>query len=77
MTEPTRPHVRASSFLLTAVLLGGALACQLVFHVIGSRVDKDGKLREPFFLIPVSTVLALGGLAAGGMQIVNKTRPQR
>ncbi|MFM9041549.1 MAG: DUF3955 domain-containing protein [Vulcanococcus sp.] len=49
---------------LAWVLFGGAVACQVSFHLIGSRVDAQGILREPFWLLPLSTALGLGGGAS-------------
>jgi hypothetical protein len=34
-------------------LLGLGLACLVAFRLIGSEVDADGVLREPFALIPI------------------------
>lgn len=50
-----------------AVLAAAAVACRLAFHVIGSRVDTNGVLREPFGLLPISGLLLLAsGVALTG-----------
>lgn len=50
--------------LLSGLLFAGFLACQISFTIIGSRIDAQGVLREPFFLIPSSAVLLLAGSAS-------------
>lgn len=46
--------------LLSGLLFAGFLACQISFTIIGSKIDAQGVLREPFFLIPTSVLLLLG-----------------
>jgi hypothetical protein len=43
-----------------ALILSG-LACVVAFEVIGSSVNEDGILVEPFFLIPIAWLLFLTG----------------
>lgn len=43
--------------VLSAVLATAAGLCLLSFQLIGSRVDAQGVLREPFFLLPISVLL--------------------
>ncbi|MEB3334533.1 MAG: DUF3955 domain-containing protein, partial [Cyanobacteriota bacterium] len=47
--------------VLAAGLATAAGVCLLTFQLIGSRVDAQGVLREPFFLLPISVLLACGG----------------
>jgi len=56
MSLPVRSRRLA---VLAAVLATGAVICQLSFHLIGSRVDHQGVLREPFALQPISVLLLL------------------
>ena len=42
-------------------LMLGALGCFLAFAASGSSVAEDGRLVEPFFLIPIAWLLALSG----------------
>jgi len=54
--------LRSSSsrlILLAGALAAGAVGCRLVFLLIGSRVDAKGVLREPFALLPISSLLLL------------------
>jgi hypothetical protein len=44
-----------------ALILSG-LACVVAFEVIGSSVNEDGTLVEPFFLIPIAWLLFLTAL---------------
>jgi hypothetical protein len=50
---------------LSLILLGCAISALLAFRVIGSHVDSRGVLREPFFLLPISVLLAGAGAATG------------
>ncbi|QBG36439.1 DUF3955 domain-containing protein [Litorilituus sediminis] len=45
-----------SVFCFTASLLA-----YFSYHIIGVSIDKDGYLREPFFLIPTSMLFAVLG----------------
>ena len=45
-------------------LAAAAVACRLAFHAIGSHVDANGVLREPFGLLPISTAMLLASAAA-------------
>ncbi len=40
----------------SGVLFAGFVACQLSYAAIGQHIAKDGTLREPFFLIPISVL---------------------
>lgn len=42
-------------------LMLSALGCFLAFAAIGSSVAEDGRLVEPFFLIPIAWLLLLTG----------------
>lgn len=48
---------------LALIALGGA--CLLAFNLIGSTIDAQGMLHEPFGLIPIGWLLILGGAALG------------
>jgi hypothetical protein len=47
------------------VLMLSSFACIVAFEVIGSSVNDDGTLVEPFFLIPIAWLLfVVGGILA-------------
>lgn len=48
----------------SGMLFVGFLACQLGYATIGQHIEKDGTLREPFFLVPISALLLLGSTAS-------------
>ena len=50
---------------LSLILLGCSLSALLAFRLIGSHIDSRGVLQEPFFLLPISVVLAGVGAATG------------
>ena len=61
--------------LSSGLLFAGFIACQVSFKAIGSHIDKDGMLREPFFLLPTGALLLLGSsvsLAAAGVARVKQ-----
>ena len=44
------------------MLILGGVVCHVSFHMIGSEVDIDGVLREPFPLLPLGYLLYLFGV---------------
>ena len=64
--------MKAGVKILLAIGLAG-IGGLLLFQIIGSTIDEDGILHEPFFLIPVSyllMVLGFGGAALLGLRHV-------
>jgi hypothetical protein len=53
-------------------LLGLGFACLVAFRLIGSEVDADGVLREPFALIPIGWFSISLGLILGGIYGVGR-----
>ncbi|MEK4745809.1 MULTISPECIES: DUF3955 domain-containing protein [unclassified Bacillus (in: firmicutes)] len=45
-----------------SILLGAI--CMVSYFVMGSSLEPDGKLTEPFFLIPLSILFVFSGIAA-------------
>lgn len=43
-------------------LMAVAVGCALAYELIGSHVDADGWLREPFALIPLGWLSGLAGI---------------
>jgi heme/copper-type cytochrome/quinol oxidase subunit 3 len=48
----------------SGLLFAGFVVCQLSYAAIGQRIEPDGTLREPFFLIPISVLLLLSSSAS-------------
>ena len=48
-----------NNFKIATVFLSMGMICFITFEFIGSKVEKDGILNEPFFLIPIGSVLVL------------------
>ena len=46
----------------------------LIFNLIGSEVDADGVLQEPFFLIPFSYVSFVLGIIFAVISVVKKKK---
>lgn len=66
----------AKFMMRTAIaLMLAALGCVVAFAAIGSSVAEDGRLVEPFFLIPIAWLLALtGAMLAIATFIVRRTK---
>ncbi|MBU5675419.1 DUF3955 domain-containing protein [Alkaliphilus sp. MSJ-5] len=47
-------------FASTPMFLG--VLCLIIYSMIGSRVEPDGTLVEPFFLIPLSYLFVFSGI---------------
>jgi surfactin synthase thioesterase subunit len=62
---------------LSLVLLGSSLGGLLAFPLIGSHMDSKGVLREPFFLLPISVLLADAEAATVITAIVWRQAPDR
>lgn len=60
--------IRVSSWL-GVLLLVGAVVCMVAFNMIGSEVDAQGMLHEPFLLIPLFWLFFMFSLMAGGVNI--------
>lgn len=46
-------------FLVSIISAGLAVCCSLANKLIGTRVDVDGILKEPFYLIPFTYIFGL------------------
>ncbi|MFN5510605.1 MAG: DUF3955 domain-containing protein [Burkholderiales bacterium] len=62
---------------VTALLALLSALCFAAFGLIGSHVDANGILREPFFLLPMGWLFAAFALAAGLFAIVHTVRSSR
>ena len=68
--------IRVSSWL-GILLFTGAVVCIVAFNLIGSEVDTQGMLHEPFFLIPLFLLFLLFSLIAGAVNIFARTAQTR
>lgn len=62
---------------LSLILLGCSFSALLTFWLIGSHVDSRGVLREPFFLLPISVLLAGAGATTGIAALIWRQDPRR
>lgn len=58
--------------LVGAGLFLAGILCFLSFELIGSTVDAEGILREPFALIPMGWLAVLSGLVCLGITAAGK-----
>jgi len=59
--------LRLSLFFFAIVAI-----CGIAFNVIGSSVDEQGFLQEPFALIPIGWLAFLLGLLTGGIYLIRR-----
>ncbi|MDP0488887.1 MAG: DUF3955 domain-containing protein [Fusobacterium sp. JB021] len=45
------------NYISSYILIFLAFCCNIAYKLIGSSVDKEGFLKEPFFLIPIGYFL--------------------
>ena len=57
-----------SALSLVSLALGGT--CLLAFNLIGSTIDAQGILHEPFGLIPIGWLLIVIGVLTGTAAII-------
>ena len=55
-------------------LIAVAFGCAVGYELIGSHVDADGWLREPFALIPVGWLSALAGVSLVVLGLLRRRR---
>jgi hypothetical protein len=70
LPEPKTMSIRLPLWkgALLLCFLGGA--CLFAFRLIGSPIDQDGVLHEPFPLIPIGWLLISLGVVAGVVHVV-------
>ena len=59
---------------LAYLFISLAIIFVLAFNIIGSEVDADGVLQEPFFLIPFSYVSFVLGIIFAVISVVKKKK---
>jgi len=59
---------------LAYLFISLAIIFMLTFNLIGSEVDADGVLKEPFFLIPFSYVSFALGIVFAVISVVKKKK---
>ncbi len=62
--------IKRLSIPIITIVLG--IACFFAFSIIGSEVDSDGILREPFFLVPIGYLFLFLGMAWLGNVLIKK-----
>ena len=65
MTKKTK----TVSWVSVAFLIFAA-ACVVAFNLIGSTVDADGMVHEPFFLLPFAALFVLLSIITGLIAII-------
>jgi len=55
-------------------LIAIAVGCAVAYELIGSHVDADGWLREPFALIPVGWLSGLAGVSLVVLGLLRRRR---
>jgi hypothetical protein len=57
---------------ISIALLLAALAAWGTYQIIGSSVDSQGRLQEPFALIPISFLFLFLGLISGLVYLISR-----
>lgn len=52
--------MRRYLFSLISFIIG--IGCMVTFNIIGSKIESDGRLVEPFFLIPIGFLFVILGI---------------
>ena len=60
----------------TIIMILTGIGCFLLSTMIGSTIDSNGVLHEPFFLIPIGYLFLLMGLISGFIYLFRKLRKQ-
>lgn len=61
----------------TIIMILAGIGCFLLVKMIGSTVDKNGFLHEPFFLIPIGYLFLLVGLVSGIVYLIQRARKNK
>ena len=61
----------------TIIMILAGIGCFLLANMIGSTVDKNGLLHEPFFLIPIGYLFLLVGLVSGIVYLIQRARKNK
>ncbi len=62
---------------VTLVMILAGVGCFLLFSMIGSYLDSDGILHEPFFLVPIGYLFLLLGLVGGVVNLIQRKQNKK
>ncbi|KRN98718.1 DUF3955 domain-containing protein [Companilactobacillus kimchiensis] len=62
------------SLYTTIIMILAGIGCFLLKMMIGSTIDNNGVLHEPFFLLPIGYLFLLLGLISGFIYLFRKLR---
>ena len=62
---------------LAASFAIAAISCTVAYRVIGTTVDNDGVLHEPFALIPIGYVMGAGAIATATAAVLAQGHGQK
>jgi drug/metabolite transporter (DMT)-like permease len=68
--------LQISMWLSLAYFLGSAI-CWASYYIIGTKLDAQGVLQEPFALIPMGFLLFLAGMFVGIAHIIIRIKQAR
>ena len=66
-----KPLAISASFAIAAV------SCAVAYRVIGTSVDRNGGLHEPFALIPIGYLMGAGAIATASAVVLRQGRAQK
>jgi|GEM_PF-844476 len=68
---------KSISMNLAAFFIAVGFVCMLAFWAIGSEIDADGTLHEPFALIPLGWLSLAIGVCIGLFRLIQNVRGAR
>ena len=63
--------------ILSASFAIAAVSCAVAYRVIGTTVDRNGGLHEPFALIPIGYLMGAGAIATASAVVLRQGRAQK
>lgn len=74
MNDSSETRKMRINLYVTIIMTLTGMGCFLLFKIIGSSLDSNGVLHEPFFLIPIGYLFLLMGLISGFNYLFKKLR---
>ncbi|KRL31922.1 transcriptional regulator [Companilactobacillus paralimentarius DSM 13238 = JCM 10415] len=74
MNDSSEVRKMRINLYVTIIMVLAGMGSFLLFKIIGSSLDGNGVLHEPFFLIPVGYLFLMMGLISGLIYLLKKLR---
>ncbi|HIY92989.1 DUF3955 domain-containing protein [Companilactobacillus sp. HBUAS56275] len=74
MNDSSEVRKMRINLYVTIITILAGVGCFVLFNMIGSTLDGNGVLHEPFFLVPIGYLFLLMGLISGFIYLFRKLR---